>query len=254
VTVEDGGRKVVYIDDRGVTVTETRPDRDRDDDEGDDRFRPRPPARVTVDGLPVPVVPGTRVTDARIEPPAPPAPPRPPKAAKPPRAPKVQVRVARPVAQTEPAELRTVAGRLSATEERARKDARARLDEEIAKWLAPDVPRSWKVPGPMVSGLIREVRVAPRDRDYGTLYEATMRVDLSPARRAGIVAAFRHEKTVQKLTLLGGLLAFVLICLATLSGYIRADEATRGYYTNRLRLAAAAGVGAAGVLIYQWLT
>ena len=50
---------------------------------------------------------------------------------------------------------------------------------------------------------------------------------------------------------LGGTLAFVLICLGAVSGYIRADEATKGYYTNRLRMLAAAGVGAAGVFIYQ---
>jgi len=48
-------------------------------------------------------------------------------------------------------------------------------------------------------------------------------------------------------------LGFVLICLAAISGYIRTDEATKGYYTNRLRMLTAAGVGAAGVLIYQVL-
>jgi hypothetical protein len=41
--------------------------------------------------------------------------------------------------------------------------------------------------------------------------------------------------------------------LGALSSYIRADEATRGYYTNRLRMLAAAGVGAAGVIIYQMM-
>jgi hypothetical protein len=38
-----------------------------------------------------------------------------------------------------------------------------------------------------------------------------------------------------------------------MSGYIRADEATRGYYTNRLRLAAVAGLGVAGVAAYRFL-
>jgi hypothetical protein len=57
----------------------------------------------------------------------------------------------------------------------------------------------------------------------------------------------------RRLGLLGGGLGFVLACLATVSGYIRADEATKGYYTNWLRLASATGVGAAGVLIYQML-
>jgi transposase len=48
-------------------------------------------------------------------------------------------------------------------------------------------------------------------------------------------------------------MGFVLTCLAAFAGYIRADEATRGYYTNWLRALAAAGVGASGVLIYQLL-
>jgi hypothetical protein len=81
-----------------------------------------------------------------------------------------------------------------------------------------------------------------------------MLVDLSPARRAEIVEAYNHEQTLKRLWVLGGGLAFVLACLATVSGYIRADEATKGYYTNRLRVASAAGLGAAGVLVYQWLT
>jgi hypothetical protein len=50
---------------------------------------------------------------------------------------------------------------------------------------------------------------------------------------------------------LGATLVFILICLAAVSGYIRADEATKGYYTNRLRMLAAAGVGASGVIIYH---
>ncbi|MFO0954570.1 MAG: hypothetical protein U0835_26090 [Isosphaeraceae bacterium] len=66
--------------------------------------------------------------------------------------------------------------------------------------------------------------------------------------------AYRHEQTVTKLGLVGGVLALVLALLATVSGYIRADEATKGYYTNRLRVAAGAALGAAGVVAYRWLT
>jgi len=68
-----------------------------------------------------------------------------------------------------------------------------------------------------------------------------------------LVQVFHREQVRQRLTALGGILGFVLICLAAISGYIRTDEATKGYYTNRLRMLTAAGVGAAGVLIYQVL-
>jgi hypothetical protein len=68
-----------------------------------------------------------------------------------------------------------------------------------------------------------------------------------------LVDVFHREQVRDRLTVLGGIFGFVLICLAAISGYIRTDEATKGYYTNRLRMLTAAGVGAGGVLIYQML-
>ena len=88
-------------------------------------------------------------------------------------------------------------------------------------------------------------------RNYGTLYLAELDGRLLAQRRAELVEAYNHELIHHRLMTLGGTLAFVLICLAAVSGYIRADEATKGYYTNRLRMLAAAGVGAAGVIIYR---
>ena len=73
---------------------------------------------------------------------------------------------------------------------------------------------------------------------------------LAPSPRQ-LVNAYYHELVQHRLVTLGGSLGFVLICLAAISGYIRADEATKGYYTNRLRMLAAAGVGAAGVIVYR---
>ena len=65
---------------------------------------------------------------------------------------------------------------------------------------------------------------------------------------------YNHELVGRRLDQARRLAGFILICLAAVSGYIRADEATKGYYTNRLRMLAAAGVGAGGVLIYQMVT
>jgi hypothetical protein len=69
--------------------------------------------------------------------------------------------------------------------------------------------------------------------------------------KAEILAAHDRDVVRGRLGVLAGLAGFVLACLAALAGYIRMDEATKGYYTNPLRLVAAAGVGAAGVVIYQ---
>ncbi len=203
--------------------------------------------RESVGDIPIGIVPGTRVTDAEIRPPHP---PRAAVPARPPHRPAAASNVVGPPAtHTLP-----VVGRLSATDDRARDDARRQLEVRVADWLAPDVPASWKTPKPMLDSLVKRVEVKPVEKELGTLYEATMLADFSPSRRAAIVDTYHRELVARRLTVLGGVLAFILACLAVLAGYIRADEATKGYYTNRLRLVSAAGVGAAGVVIYELLT
>ena len=204
--IESDDKKIVTIDDQGVHVASSADEFDRE----------------MADGIPVPVVRGTRTTEARIEPPAPPRPPAPPKAKKVPRH-----RPKPPVVQ-EVVEPKVVAGRLSATEARARADARLQLENTFPGWLEPDVPRGWHVPKRLVDNMIREVTIVPVERDYGTVYQATMLVDASPSARRAIVEAYRHEQVVKRLVVLGGGLAFALISLGALSGYIRADEATKG--------------------------
>ena len=68
-----------------------------------------------------------------------------------------------------------------------------------------------------------------------------------------IVQTYRHQEILKRLLIIGGVLALVLVVLSAISGYIKADEATKGYYTNRLRVAAAAGVAAAGAIIYHMM-
>jgi hypothetical protein len=208
--------------------------------------------REPAEGLPVPIYPGTRVTVAEIEPPHAPEPPqrfvgdvlksRRLLAKNPDRANSLSM-----------VESQTVTGRLSANETRARDDARLQLQHQVAAWLAPDVPATWKPPAPLLDRLIVRTEIEPIEKDYGTLYEATLHVDSAPPRRAEILAAYQHELVVRRMVLMGGGLAAILTGLAAVAGYIRADEATKGYYTNWLRVAAAAGVGASGVLIYQLL-
>src|SRR5438876_481812 len=69
--------------------------------------------REQADGLPVPIVPGTRVTEAEVRPPAPPIPPVPPR-------PVVVIshgQAPKPAAPTRPAPSRTIVikGQISAT-------------------------------------------------------------------------------------------------------------------------------------------
>jgi hypothetical protein len=228
--------------------------------------------RVSVEGLPVPIVPGSRVTDARPDTPRPPQPPRPPRPPHPPKPPVHRAHVPprpphppapprppqppRPPAPEPSVEPVVITGLRSATEERAQDEVRRRLRERVTEWLAPEVPTSWRVSQETLADLVRgEAEVTPIElKDgFGTVYEAKLRADLSPERRAELVEDYQHEQTLKKVGVLAALLVFALFLLGTLSGYIRADEATKGYYTNRLRLAAMLGAGAAGVALYRWL-
>src|SRR5579883_2032164 len=204
-------------------------------------------AREPAEGLPVPIVPGTRVTEAEPRPPAPPIPPVPPR-------PPVMVISHDPAPRSQPvaprppatAQTRTIEGQISATEERARNDARRALRESVLQWLNPEVPGSWTPPARLLEAMIRDTRTKAIVKESGPLkdlgpwYVAELSADFSPQRRATFVELYNRDLVRHRLTTLGAVLAFVLTCLAALSGYIRADEATKGYYTNRLRMLAAA--------------
>ncbi|HEV3164755.1 MAG TPA: hypothetical protein VGZ22_12070 [Isosphaeraceae bacterium] len=142
--------------------------------------------------------------------------------------------------------LHSVKGRQSITKERADGDARRQLESVVSDWLRPEVPRTWKAPRRFLDAMIIDRHVEPAEHDYGLTYKAGYQVDYSPETRGQIIQAYYREVGTQRMVMLGGLLAFVLVCLAALSGYIRADEATKGYYTNRLRVVTALAVGVAG--------
>jgi hypothetical protein len=140
---------------------------------------------------------------------------------------------------------------LSATEERAKAEAVRKLQVDVVNWLDPQVPASWTPPARLLDAMVLQTRIKPVVKDWGTVYEAELTIDDSPQHRVRLVEVYNRELVQRRLVALGGTLAFILICLGAISGYIRTDEATKGYYTNRLRLLAAGAVGAAGVVIYQ---
>jgi hypothetical protein len=158
---------------------------------------------------------------------------------------------------------RVLVGQLSATEDKARKDLRIKVGAAVTEWLSGDVPRSWTAPDREIDAMTGTAYVQPVAESLGdsskdideiyTLYRAGARVDFSPARKARLVGLYNDQLVRERMINGGGVLGFALIALAAIAGYIRADEATKGYYTNRLRMLAAAGVGAAGVVIYKAL-
>lgn len=149
-----------------------------------------------------------------------------------------------------------VIGDFKTTPERAQEDAEERLRQTIQGWLTPDIPARWSPPSDLVRKvIIGEPIYRSLARDYldEPVQQAALKVDLSSDSRATFVKAYRREQGSKRLAGLGAGLVFLLACLGITSAYIRTDEATKGYYTNRLRLLAAAGVGAAGAALWRYL-
>lgn len=160
-----------------------------------------------------------------------------------------------------------VKGRRSYSERRALDDARRQLERAVIEWLVPDVSEDWNPPAEQLEAMIEakyvdEIPVDPRqlglDEDLvaelpDRLFVAALKADVSSDRRDDLIDTYRRQVGAERITLLGGLGVFVLACLAILAVYIRADEATKGYYTNRLRLVALAAAGAAGAAVSRFL-
>ena len=198
--------------------------------------RGRRGAREAVDGIPVPILSGTRVVEAVPQPPAPPALPsvlwptplftrasarstgalQRPGLSRADRASAGSATFAAgpcptPTATTDsasPKRSRSLTGLISATEERAKEEARKQLEKEVTDWLEPSgVPRSWKPSPRQIDAMILETTVEPVVKDYGTLYEAKLRVDVSPERRACFTESYQRQLVHRRMVLLGGTLA-----------------------------------------------
>ncbi len=165
------------------------------------------------------------------------------------------------LARPDAAGVRVLLGRLSASEDRARLDLRKTVNHEIADWLAADIPMTWTPPQKLVDRMMLGTYVQTVTRSFGPkpgeltaevpgterciarssttctpLYRAGQKLDFSATRRAEFVEAYQRDVASLRMRKSGSVIAVVLACLAVISLYVRADEATKGYYTNRLRL------------------
>lgn len=172
---------------------------------------------------------------------------------------------------------RVLLGQISASPERALADLRKRVDGEVADWLAADVPGTWATPSRLLDRMVLGTHIKPvtwslqpkagevglkapaADGDalagldeFHTLYRAGQKLDFSDDRRAEFVEAYRRDVASARMRRSGAVIAVILAVLAATSLYVRADEATKGYYTNRLRMLAALGLGMAGVAAYRY--
>jgi hypothetical protein len=77
----------------------------------------------------------------------------------------------------------------------------------------------------------------PEEHDF---YHVRVEVEVTPEDRADMLRLARQELVQHRLAQLGKVFLALVVLLATVAGYLRLEEKTKGFYTGWLRLAALA--------------
>lgn len=115
------------------------------------------------------------------------------------------------------------------------------------------LPGDWTVPVSLIDTYGVKTLVGEElDKDFGNglkgkMYRAHLRLDLNPKLRQALHASWNEQIVRQRLTMLGTGLGMITVVLAASAGYFRLNEMTHGQYGGRLKLAATAIIGAAGL-------
>ena len=124
-----------------------------------------------------------------------------------------------------------------------------KAQKEFESFLArQDPPVHWKpardwIDQNLVKSRHQEVKNLP-DAELGEGYDVTLKLEVGPKQYREILENDRQERVQQRELLLARVLAGVVALLIAVVGYLRLDEATKGYYTLWLRLGALGLVGA----------
>jgi hypothetical protein len=141
------------------------------------------------------------------------------------------------------------------TPEKAEEVALNKASDQVRHYLAHlDPPVQWRPDGKWIDENLVKTRTAPKqvasdDPLLDKAFERTLQIEVGPKQYREIVEYDRQECMEQRQLLLARILAGVVALLVAAVGYLRLDEATKGYYTLWLRLAALGLVGAVGAAL-----
>jgi hypothetical protein len=118
-------------------------------------------------------------------------------------------------------------------------------------------PIEWRPTPEWVNNNLVKSRVAPKEVDLedpvlGKGFERTLKVEVGPHQRWEIREKDRGIRVRERQLVLARVLAGVVALLVAVVGYLRLDDATKGYYTLWLRLGTLGllgGIGAALLLL-----
>jgi hypothetical protein len=158
-----------------------------------------------------------------------------------------------------PLHTEAVESELWATPDEARMNALEEAATRAAAFAAEAAPQlrgRWSVPTWFVQDfLLKEpIFVEEIDWRYGPMYKAHVLLDTAPDKREMILSHWNSTIVQKRVGQIGGGLGFLLVCVTTLLGYLRLDDATRGYYSRWLATGALAVVTASAAALYQWVS
>lgn len=143
------------------------------------------------------------------------------------------------------------------SENRAFEEAVADARLDLIDYLrTQDPPIEWTPSEAYVRGLLRKgTKVEPKnftseDGEKRTKYRCVGTFEMTPAIRADLVHHDRDFRAEDRMGYAGRALAIAVALLLAVTGYLRMDEATKGYYTGWLRLAAFGFIGGAVLILF----
>jgi hypothetical protein len=132
-------------------------------------------------------------------------------------------------------------------DQHALEKARDRVEEYLTS-LEPAI--TWKPTKDYVETLVKERPAAVGKKfESGDGFECTLKLAIDPKHFREIQELDRQERVQDREMLLGKVLAGLVAVMVAVAGYFRLEEATKGYYTNLLRVAAFGLVAAVGLAL-----
>lgn len=150
----------------------------------------------------------------------------------------------------------TVVGR-GATIEDARLDALDKASTQFLVYLRnQNPPLDWRPSQPLDyvrDHLTKEWNEeSPRtfEEPVGRIQQVSLKVEVTPKNQREIVKLDLQDRREYRMIFLAEILGGLIVVLASVAGYVRLDEWSKGYYTGLLRLTAASFIGAAGAALW----
>lgn len=133
------------------------------------------------------------------------------------------------------------------TEKDAELDALKNVGAEITEYLwGTGISHDWSPSLNDLRGLVTgEPKTIVKDMEgIGPVRETKLQLEMTPKAYRRLLQQDRQHRAMERISILGKIMIVVVALLVALAGYFKLEDATKGYYTAWLRLAAISFIAA----------